>query len=195
MLHNKYFGVMRNFLSDYSRGIYGRELIKKVKMSPKAIALTLKEIEDEGILSSKMKGNIKYYSFNFFNPLVAEQIAFFEKWNALEFFEKHKNLFDFFKNMGGEAVVVFGSYAKGNYSKGSDLDVFVVGKIDSVKLKELAKNYSIKLQVFSNSVSEFRSAVKSKEVLVKEILENHVIIKGADFFVREVVECQKLIGV
>ena len=41
MIHNKYYEIMKQFLGDYSRKIYGRELIDKVNISQKNIALTL----------------------------------------------------------------------------------------------------------------------------------------------------------
>lgn len=195
MLHNKYFEIMNEFLKGYSREVYGSELVGKVGMSQKAISLTLKELEDARVLHSRTKGNLKYYSFNFLNPLIKGYISFVERWRTLKFFEKHKRLLDFLEGIDAEAVVVFGSYANGTYNSGSDLDIYVVGRTDLNKIREGAENYSIDIQIFSTSILDFRKSLRSGDVMVKEVLGNHVIVRGSDFYVKEVIECLKLTGV
>ena len=66
MLLNKYFEILRFYLGDYTREIYGRELLDKIALSQKNIALTLKDLENSTILKSRITGNIKYYRLNFF---------------------------------------------------------------------------------------------------------------------------------
>jgi len=51
-------------LGDYNKEIYGRNIVNKVALSQKAIALTLDELEKEGILKSRKQGNIKYFKLN-----------------------------------------------------------------------------------------------------------------------------------
>ncbi|MFW6311957.1 MAG: nucleotidyltransferase domain-containing protein, partial [Nanoarchaeota archaeon] len=81
---------------------------------------------------------------------------------------------------------VFGSYAKETQRKGSDLDVFVVGKYDSNKIKNIAKNYGYDVHVFGMSVRDFKKSITNKTVLIQEIIENHVILNGADNFLESV---------
>ena len=64
MIHNKYFDIIRQFLGDYNREIYGRELIGKVRLSQKGIALSLEELERKSILKSRKHGTLKYYRLN-----------------------------------------------------------------------------------------------------------------------------------
>ena len=49
MLHNKYSEILNLLTEDYRKEIYGRELIGKVSISQKGIALALKKLENEGI--------------------------------------------------------------------------------------------------------------------------------------------------
>ena len=39
ILQNKYFAILEKYIGDYTREIYGRELIGKVSLSQKSIAL------------------------------------------------------------------------------------------------------------------------------------------------------------
>ena len=81
MLHSKYFEILSLFLEDYNNEIYGRELVNKVPLSQKNIALTLEELEKEGILRSKKSGNMRYFKLNRDNPLTKEVLITAEIYN------------------------------------------------------------------------------------------------------------------
>lgn len=186
MLHNKYFKIMKHFLKGYNKEIYGRALINLVTLSQKNISLTLLELEKEGILFSKLSGNRKYYSVNFLNPLIRDHLALFESFRKIEFLEKNKKMIDISKKIEGEVVCIFGSYAKETQDKDSDLDIFVVGKINSQNLRKLGEEYGYSIQIFNLSLIDFKKELQKKNPLVLEILENHVLLKGQEVFVEEV---------
>jgi len=191
MLYNKYSEIMKNFLKGYFIKIYGRELIDKVSLSPKNISLTLKEFEEEGVLKSEISGNRRYYSLNFNNVLLAQEIICFENLRKLEFLKKNKRLIDFLNNVDGSIVCVFGSYAKETNNKNSDLDLFIVGKVDSLKLKRFGKDYGIDVQIFNVSFRDFVNSIKRNDEIFNEVLKNHILIKGIDLFVLEVLKWKK----
>jgi len=182
MLHNKYFEIMKEFLNGYFKEVYGAEISKKCGLSQKNVALTLIELQKQGILSCKIRGNRKYYSINFSNLLVKDYLVLFELQKKIMFLEKHKNLIDFSREVEGEVVCVFGSYAKNSQRKNSDLDVFIVGKTDSQKMIKTGGKFGFKVQVFNLSLNDFKKSVLSKSTLVQEILDSHVILRGVDKF-------------
>jgi predicted nucleotidyltransferase len=191
MLHSKYFEVIKSFLGDYSKEIYGRELVGKVSLSQKAISLVLNELEEEGVLSSNYKGKIKYYSLNFLNPLIKEYISLFEKEKSINFLEKNQKFIDFFNKLDFECVVIFGSYAKGSFNKNSDLDLFLVGKVDTFEVVKIGESYNLEVHVFSSTKKEFSGYFSKLLGLNKEILDNHIIIRGESVFIEEVLKCRK----
>ncbi len=176
------------FLNGYTSKIYGRELVGKVSLSQKNIALTLTDLENDGILSSIQSGNRKYYELNLLNPLLIENVLLFENFNSLEFLEKNKRLIDFFRQVGGDIVCVFGSYASDKATKNSDLDLLIVGKVDSLSIQKLGKKYGIDVQIFNVSSRDFAQMIKSNKEIYQEILKNHVLVKGGDLFVGEVIK-------
>jgi DNA-binding transcriptional ArsR family regulator len=186
MLHNKYLEIMNEFLKGYFREIYGRELIGKVSLSQKNISNTLSELEGEGILKSTFKGNRRYYHINFDNSLIKEYILFFEGYSKILFLEKNPILIDFFSKLSGKIICVFGSYAKGKNKKDSDIDLLVIGG-DSLEISNLGKNYGLKVQIFDISLNDFKKGIKDNLIL-KECLGNHIIIKGNDLFLEEVLK-------
>lgn len=187
MIHNKYFEVMKHFLRGYNSSFYGRELAGKVKISQKNIALTLKELEEEGILSSKLNGRSKNYSFNFSNPLIKKYILFLEVENSLKFLKEHKKISQLVEKINqGNIICIFGSYAKGTEKSNSDLDLFIIGTSDGKKIIQEGKSLGIEVNIQSGTHKNFKDLIKNKNPLIKEILENHIILSGYEDFVEEV---------
>jgi predicted nucleotidyltransferase len=70
-------------------------------------------------------------------------------------------------------VILFGSYAKGNPKKESDIDVYI--ETSSKKLKEDLMTLDSRLSI---KIGEY----DLKNTLIKEINQNHVILKGVEEF-------------
>ncbi|MFH1521787.1 MAG: nucleotidyltransferase domain-containing protein [archaeon] len=189
MIHNKYYEIMKQFLGGYNKEIYGRELIKKVGISQKNIALTLGELEKKGILSSKTKGNMKYFSLNKINPLCKKHLMLIEIERSIEFLKNNPKINQALDKINKNKIIcVFGSYAKETQKKSSDLDLFIVGKFDEKEIREIGKDYGLNLSIKGGSKSDFVNSLKEKNPLMKEILENHVLISGYEEFIEEVIK-------
>jgi len=181
MLHNKYYEILNFFIGDYNKEIYGRELIDKVKISQKNIALTLKELENKGILKSKKKGNLKFYSLNLKNPQLQTYLIFTELFNKENFLTNNKKISHIFKN-DDRIIGIFGSYAKNKQKKDSDLDVFIIGNKGENYVKQ-GKLYDLTVSVKTFTENEFKKLLKEKNNLIKEIIENHVLIFNVEKFI------------
>lgn len=190
MIHNKYFEVMKQFLKGYNKEIYGRELVGKVKISQKNIALTLNELENEGILSSKIKGNLRHYSFNKQNPLIKYYLILFEIQKSIDFLGKNPKINQIFEKFDRNDIIIciFGSYAKDIQKKDSDLDLFIAGKLDEKEIKKIGETYKIDLSVKGGSYLDFVDLLKKNNPLMNEILENHILISGYEKFIDEVIK-------
>lgn len=185
MLHNKYFEILKQFLGDYKKEIYGRGLINKVSLSQKAIALTLDELEAEGVLKSRKQGNIKLFKLNIENKEVKDLLIITEITRKLEFLKKYRKLAEIFKN-DKRIIGVFGSYAVGIQGKNSDIDVFVIGEIYKdfcENYEKTAKNLGLNLHIQSFSEKNWETLIKAKNNLTNEIMQNYVIIFNAERFV------------
>lgn len=190
MIHNKYFEIMKLFLRGYSKEIYGRELIKKVSISQKNIALTLDKLEKESILFSKMKGTSKYFFLNRENSLIQYYLVLAEVEQTIEFLKKYQKINQIIKKLNCEnkIVCIFGSYARNLAKKDSDLDLFIVGNFDEREIKKIGENFGVKVSIKGGSKKDFVDSLKNKNSLMNEILEDHVIISGYEEFVKEVIK-------
>src|SRR3989338_5647152 len=97
MLHNKYFELLGIFTGDYKKEIYGRELIGKVSMSQKNIALTLEELEKRSILKSRKEGSLKHYGLNLEYTEIRDVIAIAELMKKIRLMEKQRKMAHIFR--------------------------------------------------------------------------------------------------
>lgn len=174
ILHNE---ILVQFLDDYAKPIYGRQLVGKVSMSQKSIALELNRLEKEHVLNSRKVGNIKFFSLNIKNPAVKDILVAAELSRKRYFLQKHKVIANIFRH-DSRIVGIFGSYAKDTQNDDSDLDVFIIGE-GADEFEERGRLFNIDV-----SVKYFSEDDLSKPTpLVKEMIKNHIIIFNAEHFV------------
>ncbi len=185
MLHNKHYNILKQFLGDYNRQIHGRELVGKIPMSQKAIALALRELEDQAILRAQPRGRQVLYYLNHDFSEIQDVLAISEHTRKMEFLKKHLQLRYTFKD-DDRIVGIFGSYAKGTQNKASDVDVFVIGKKKEKDYDETGKTLGADVDLFHFSPKEFRRLLEQKNNLWGSIVNHHILIFGIESFVRNV---------
>ncbi len=113
-----------------------------------------------------------------------------EQYKKIQFLEKNhliKEILEKADEFMLGIVIAFGSYAKGIQKESSDLDLFIVGKYDEKKIKEGGKKYGIAINIKSYPLKIFEKEIR-EDILLKEIVGNHILIKDAEGFVRRVVK-------
>lgn len=182
--------VIEEFLGNYTSSFTGSYIAKKKSLNQKSVSNILNKLENEGFLKSKTIGKNKEFFLNLANLesvknfiIAAEHLrtANFLKKNPIikEVVIKTKNAFD-------GIVVVFGSYAKGIQKKDSDLDVFVAGSYNKDAVQKISELYNLHISVKNYPASALKRALRKKDILLTEVIKNHVIISGAEEFVNTV---------
>lgn len=182
MIHNKYYEILKQFLGDYKREVYGRELIGKVKLSQKGIALALEELEEQSILKSRKQGTLKYYRLNIELAEIKDILAQTEFARKLEFLAKHRVLAHLFK-ADDRIIGIFGSYAKGREKKDSDIDILVIGKKKANDYGYQGKLLDLNVSPKYFTQAEWKKLLKEKNNLVVEIINHHILIFGIEQFI------------
>ncbi len=182
MILNKYYEVLVHYLNDFNSEIYGRELLGKVPLSQKAIALTLDRLEKDGILRSRKQGNIKYFKLNVENMEVKDVVTSLEIMKKIRFFDKQRKLANIFRK-DTRIVGVFGSYATGMQRKSSDVDIFIIGKRQKEDYDRNGRLFDVDISIKYFTENEFRKLAKDKNNLCKEIIANHIIVFGVERFI------------
>jgi len=182
MLHNKEFEILEKFLGDFNKEIYGREIIGKVSMSQKAIALALDRLEKEGILASRKSGNIKYFRLNLENSEIKDIIISSEIKRKIIFLKKNKKLANLLR-YDTRMVGIFGSYAKGTQKEDSDIDMFIIGKREKEDYDKKGKLFDLEISIKYFSGKEFIKLIRNKNPLCNEIIENHIMLFNVEKFI------------
>lgn len=179
LLNNKELLVLSEFSSDYHKRIYGREIAKKLGMNQKTASNILKNLEKENVIKFSVEGRNKYYFLNKFNQYVVDIIKSIEIGRKILFLKKYKKFHELFEKLQQRSqgiLVVFGSYAKFTSSEKSDLDLFVKGSISDIG--DLEELYNIKINIVKSGKGFDRN-----EHFVREIIKNHIVLKGVEDFV------------
>jgi predicted nucleotidyltransferase len=187
MYTNEYFTmkILALFVKDYSKELYLREIGRDSSLSLKSTQNVLAKLEKENILKSRINGKNKYFSLNLQNPLTKLFLVKAEIFKTMEFLEKYPLLKPFLKDINNNIpLVVFGSYARLEATKSSDIDILIISS-----MKILEKNpfsfelIPIKIHEVKISEENFDLSVKSNEALIKEIQEHHVILNNHSVYV------------
>ena len=157
-----------------------RELSRKLETPHATILRKLNEFVKENILDFKTEGKNKIFFVK--NSLNAKnQIYSAEIYKLSKLIKKHPELeiiFEEIKKVVPKGMIIlFGSYAKGNEKKESDIDIYIESTDNSLKnkLKEISSKINPKFGKFDRT-----------SLLIKEIIKNHVTIRGVEEFYEKI---------
>lgn len=156
--------------------IHLRELSKEIKVPHSTLARRLAFLRDKLVIDYKVEG--KNYIYFFKKNMIALKAAInAENYKFIKIVTKYKLMLPVFEQVvnasGCSLIILFGSYAKGIPKGESDIDIYV--ETEDKKIKEKVENLYHKLSV--------KIGIFNKEdLLIKEIIKNHVIIKGAEIY-------------
>jgi len=179
--------ILSLFTNDFNSEYYVREVEKLLKISPRTSQLILEDLEDKGIVESKTKGKIKIFKLNP-SDFTKRYLVFVEQYKAIAFLEKKllikeiiEKITPYVKGIG----IIFGSYVKGLEKEDSDLDIFIAGSYNYDEIKKVSKNLGIEISVKCYPLKTFEKNLR-KDILLKEVLKNHVIFLNVEKFIGEV---------
>ena len=157
-------------------------MISKLSEIPlKTTQNTISLLEKERIIKSKVDGKNKYFSLNTENIITKQYLLQTECYFTNKFLEKYPNFKTFLKDIDtGIILIIFGSFAKFRANKDSDVDLLTISE---TKVKLPSHLLANKLHIVSLSEESFNKAIELGEPLVKEIMENHIILNGHSFFI------------
>ena len=155
---------------------HGRELAKELKTSLTRVQSILTELRNINVLDYKIEGKNHIY-FIKKNLISKSFILNAENYKLTKIINKHSELEpifdDIIKKSKCNLIILFGSYAKGIPKKESDIDIYIETTDQKVK-EEIQKIYDL----ISIKIGKFNL----NDLLIKEIIKNHIIIKGGEEF-------------
>ncbi|OYT32192.1 hypothetical protein B6U93_02410 [Candidatus Woesearchaeota archaeon ex4484_78] len=165
--YNKY-KILKLFLNSPTESFRLRELSRLSNISPLSVMNYLKKFEKEGLIKRFVKRKIPFYQAERDN----EKFILYQKLSII--YELHESglVDDLWDKLSPEAIILFGSFAKGEAVESSDIDIFIIGKEKKIDLTEFEKKLNKKIHLM------FEPNLKNISKELKNNLINGVVLKG-----------------
>lgn len=190
--------ALKPYTLDYTKKYHLRELARELEINHASLRPHLDSLKKKGIIKEKKQGRNKVFSLNHKSDLLPYYLIQAEADRTAEFIENNSTIRSFWKNFRDkvsyevrgtiEALVLFGSFAKGTESKKSDIDLFLSApEQPSEKVTEVCK----KLEAVTGRTIELEETSSLRNLLAhqgpgtfREIIHNHILLLGIEEFVR-----------
>ncbi|HLC65274.1 MAG TPA: nucleotidyltransferase domain-containing protein [Candidatus Nanoarchaeia archaeon] len=131
--------IISRIFDNPSRKFYIRELAREIHVNPNSVLNALEELEKESLVKREVKKHIVEITPNLENPhfLAKKRLHNLEKVydsGVIDFLRKHYN---------PKAIILFGSYSRGEDVLKSDIDIAVV----------TSEKYSVSTKIFEKMLN------------------------------------------
>ncbi len=156
--------------------MHGRELAKELKTSLTRVQAILNELRELNVMDYKTEGRNHVY-FIKRNIVAKAYVLNAENYKLAKLLRKYPFLEPLFKDIAEKCpdkmILLFGSYAKFNPKDDSDIDIYIDTTDKKIKtaVNNINENISAKIGEFSK-----------KDLLIQEIMKDHIIIQGGEYF-------------
>jgi len=179
--------ILALYRNDYRQSYYLREVAREVDIDMKAVQHQLKRLEDMNIVTSDRRGKIKEYRLNLANSTTRHFMAMAETFYTVTYLAANflvKKLVSRVEANVEGSLVLFGSLAKGQGTRESDIDILAISErqVDPSAIKEAENLLGRKINAKLASAEQFLKGLREGDPLIREVVSNHVILKGVDGF-------------
>lgn len=176
------FEIADVFTRGYNKKMHGSEIARLLHLPQRTISRKLDLLCNFGILKFTREGKNKIYYLNKTTSAAKQFMILVEGYKAFAFVKKNSLAAQLFHERPCD-LIVFGSYAKGNSKKDSDLDVvFLSGK--NRKIEEFISKSPVEIHAHFSNLLDMDKKIKGKDALALEIKENHVIFGNIEEIVQ-----------
>lgn len=160
--------VLMAFFNDPLKEYGLRELSREVKIAPKSVKNYLKPLIQKKIIIEKSSHNLIYYKAN----RESKEFLFNKKINNLSIMAESGLIEHIYESCLPNAIILFGSFGKGEDIKESDVDLYVQSKEKKIMLEKYEKIINKTINVFfSDNFGKLSSELKNNII-------NGTILKG-----------------
>jgi len=179
--------ILGLYSTDYSKSLHLREIARATKVDVKAVQLQLKRLEKINVLTSTLKGRNKECRLNLSNSITKYYMIMTEAFASINYLRKNFLIKKVVGEIGNQiegVIVLFGSFAKSQTTKESDVDLFVIHrkKNHTNAAKEAGSLVGRTISIKSANKKQFMKGLEEKDPLINEVVSNHIILKGMDDF-------------
>jgi len=176
--------ILTIFITHPEDEFYIRQLERLSKEPVSAVSRELQRLERSGFLMSKQEANLKYYRVNKKYPIFEEIKKIILKTQGMG--DTIRELIE--GSPGIKLAFIYGSVAKGEERATSDIDLMIIGDMDSVKLhSKINEIEDVINRVINYSLINEKDFKKKKTGFIKRILkEKKIFLIGGEDELRRI---------
>lgn len=169
--------ILRLLFANGEKEFYLSEIARIAGTSAGNVQRELEKLKKEGVVTSKKKGNLRYYILDKKNPAFIDIENIIKKTIGID-----AELSEVLGRMKGiDFAFIFGSYAKDKLKNESDIDLVVIGDPDEEdlvrKIKKIERSISREINYHLYTISEFRKKLK-KSSFLQNITKKNLFLAG-----------------
>ncbi len=160
------------FFEEPDKEFHLREFARLLKKNPVTVKNYLQEFTKIGVLSCKKERRLEIYSSNTENFYYKEYKKIYNRLKIIE-----SGLIDLLKKeFNLPVIILFGSYAKGEDNKNSDIDIFILSEIKKkINLDNYEKKINRSVQLHIMNMKEFQTLKNKNPDLINSILNGYIM--------------------
>ncbi|MDP3012145.1 MAG: nucleotidyltransferase domain-containing protein [Candidatus Hydromicrobium sp.] len=184
--------ILKLFLFNTNNSFYQRQISNLTAQSIRGVQREVDKLNRIGLIERSIQGNRIYYKINKKCPIVEDlKNIFFKSVGIAEV------LRDNFKEKGIKVAFIYGSYAKGEESLLSDIDLMVIGDISSKELSSILSKPKKELMREINyvvfSLNEFINKAMRKDHFINSVLKDKKIyIIGSEDELKRLIKSRQI---
>jgi predicted nucleotidyltransferase len=166
-MFKKEITIMRFFVEEPNRQFHVRELAKLTRISPATVSKYLIYLEKEDYLIKNRERNHLLFSAK----TLSDAYKNYKLFTNLERIRK-SGLIEFLVDTLNQpnAIILFGSFAKSENSKESDVDLFILSESKTkLNLEFYEKKMGAEIQIFQHNSAEYKELKKKSPDLINNI--------------------------
>jgi len=168
--------VMELFFENPTKEWHFEEILKEAKITRSKANGWLKKFIKNGLIKrTKEKGKMPYYVSNYESPSYKNRKRLFalNKLYSSGFLDHLSSL------QKAKTVILFGSFARSDWHKNSDIDIFIYGEPEGLKLAKYEMKLHRGIQIFI--CHNQKKLHKFGEGLIRNIIKGNLIKGDLDF--------------
>ncbi len=174
-MNSKENRLLEIFFNYPTRHWHFEELLKEGDLSRKQLALWLHTFQKHGIIThTKHRKQMPYYLANYQNPHYQNKKKLFAFTRLYA-----SGLLDYLCSFRAQAIILFGSFTRWDWHKGSDIDLFFSGDISQLYLGKYEIALQRDIQVFGFQNKE--ELQKIPPALLRNIIKGQLVQGNLDF--------------
>jgi len=167
--------VLKYFFENPYQEVYLRDLSRKLKLSPFAVKKYSDFLIKAGLIKDEKKANLRYFKANIYSLLFKHlKIA----WNIDKIVKSGLIKTITNKSQSVSSIVLFGSVAKGEDTKESDIDLVVIGSKKYIDVSEVELKLKKTINLHTFSWAEWKKQTKSNAAFYSDVIMYGIPLYG-----------------